>query len=84
MPVLASGMHGQHCAHPCMQPRPAAAAWLVSGDWAQQLEAMLAVRQPTEEDLAEVRLQRFNLWWAQFVHPWQLLGRLLLGAAGPV
>ncbi len=32
-----------------------AAAWLASGDWMQQLEALLAVRQPSEEDLTEVR-----------------------------
>ncbi|KAI7841821.1 hypothetical protein COHA_004350 [Chlorella ohadii] len=30
------------------------AAWLASGDWMQQLEALLAVRQPSEEDLTEL------------------------------
>lgn len=40
------------------RPLPAA-AWLASGDWAQQLEALLTVRQPSEEDLAEVRQAPF-------------------------
>lgn len=35
----------------CCLPR---AAWLASSDWMQQLEALLAVRQPSEEDLGEV------------------------------
>lgn len=31
-----------------------AAAWLASGCWQEQLEELLAVRQPSEDDLAEV------------------------------
>ena len=33
---------------------PTAAAWLASSEWQQQLEQLLVVRQPGEEDLAEV------------------------------
>ena len=40
-----------------------AAAWLASGDWMQQLEELLAVRQPSEEDLAEVGHEVMNRGW---------------------
>ncbi|KAL4860036.1 E3 ubiquitin-protein ligase RNF123 [Chlorella vulgaris] len=38
------------------------AAWLTSGDWVQQLEQLMAVRQPGEDDLAELMSNLKVVW----------------------
>jgi hypothetical protein len=40
------------------------AGWLESGDWQQQLEQLLTVRQPSEDDLAEASTGQGMAWQA--------------------
>jgi hypothetical protein len=48
-------VRGSHTAALRIPSAPPPAAWLASPGWEGQLERLLAVRQPSEEDLKEVR-----------------------------
>lgn len=56
--ITIQGTLGSHEFSPCQRSLPLLpmphAAWLASADWQQQLEQLLTVRQPSEEDLIKV------------------------------